>query len=79
LNVKGKHIMSRQYNPAIAAYKNLQLQESKPEVKQEAKGLLAPKNIRENTNREAASDQPMAHIARHVEAIRNRRINKNGN
>ena len=70
--------MSRQYNPAIVAYKNLQLQEKKPEVKQEAKGLLAPRNIRENNNREAASDQPMAHIARHVEAIRNRRINKNG-
>lgn len=70
--------MSRQYNPAIVAYKNLQLQEKKPEVKQEAKGLLAPRNIRDNSEGEATSDQPMAHIARHVEAIRNRRINKNG-
>ena len=70
--------MSRQYNPAIVAYKNLQLQENKPEVKQEAKGLLAPRNIRDNNQGETSSDQPMAHIARHVEAIRNRRINKNG-
>ena len=70
--------MSRQYNPAIVAYKNLQLQEKKPEVKQEAKGLLAPRNIRDNSEGEANSDQPMARIASHVEAIRNRRINKNG-
>jgi hypothetical protein len=70
--------MSRQYNPAIVAYKNLQLQENKPEVKQEARGLLSPKNIKEDSNRESASDQPMARIAKHVADIRNRRMNKNG-
>jgi len=70
--------MSRQYNPVIAAYKNLQLTESKPAPKVEAKGLLSPRNIKQDNMQNNASEQPMQRVVKQVQDIRERRMKLNG-
>jgi hypothetical protein len=72
--------MSRQYNPAIAAYKNLQIVEDKgQQSKPTSKGLLTPRNPKEQMIEASAGQQPMARVAEHVKTIRKRRMNRNGN
>ena len=71
--------MSRQYNPVVAAYKNLQLAEPKSEpLKEQSKGLLSPKSMKEDKMQSQASEQPMSRVAKQVQDIRNRRMNLNG-
>lgn len=63
--------MSRQYNPAVVAYKNLQIDtvEEKPSVK--AKGLLAPSTPKEESSK-TDINEPSIRVARHVKNVRDR-------
>jgi|TARA_R110000796_G_scaffold231421_1_gene349311 hypothetical protein len=63
--------MSRQYNPAVVAYKNIPVDtlEKKPSVK--TRGLLAPSVPRE-TSSETNINEPTTRVARHVKNIRDR-------
>lgn len=70
--------MSRQYNPVIAAYKNLKLAESQPTPKVESKGLLAPRNMKQDQMQSSAAQQPMQRVAKQVQDIRERRMKLNG-
>ena len=69
--------MSRRYNPVIFSYQNMKLDEMPAEPKKQASGLLAPKTPMSAKGDEDLSD-PLTRVKKHLQAIRNRRINKNG-
>jgi hypothetical protein len=68
--------MSRQYNPAIAAYNSIKVDMTEEPKQKAFSGLLAPKNMPQN--KEEDMSQPMARVAAHVKAIRKRRMEEDG-
>ena len=68
--------MSRRYNPVIFSYQNMKLDEMPAEPKKQVSGLLAPKTPMSAKEDEDLSD-PLTRVKKHLQAIRNRRINKN--
>ena len=65
--------MSRQFNPAIAAYRNLKIDMSPKMETKKSMGLLAPKQKPTDMEDEDMS-QPMLRVKKHVEAIRRKRM-----
>lgn len=65
--------MSRQFNPAIAAYRNLKIDMSPKSEPKPSTGLLAPKQ-KPMSNQDEDMSQPMFRVMKHVEAIRRRRM-----
>ena len=69
--------MSRRYNPVIFSYQNMKLDEMPAQPKKQASGLLAPKTMNMTNDDENLSD-PLVRVKKHLQAIRERRISKNG-
>ena len=69
--------MSRRYNPVIFSYNNMKLDDKPVEPKKQASGLLAPKSPSIMKSDEDLSE-PVTRVKKHLQAIRERRINKNG-
>ena len=65
--------MSRQFNPAIAAYNNLKIDMSPKVEKKKSTGLLSPSKNSTDAEDENMS-QPMFRVMKHVEAIRRKRM-----
>ena len=59
--------MSRQFNPVIPAYNNMQLNKEPLKEKKQTKGLLAPKDL----------SSPLVRVKKHMQAIQERRMVKN--
>lgn len=68
--------MSRQYNPAIAAYNSLKIDMTEAPKPKTLGGLLAPKAM--SKPQEEDMSQPMSRVAAHVKAIRQRRMEEDG-
>jgi len=69
--------MSRRYNPVIFSYNNMKLDDKPVEPKKQASGLLAPKTPSTMKSDEDLSE-PVTRVKKHLQAIRERRINNNG-
>lgn len=65
--------MSRQFNPAIAAYNNLKIDMSPKSEPKPSMGLLSPKK-KPTDNQDEDMSQPMFRVKKHVEAIRRKRM-----
>lgn len=67
--------MSRQFNPAIVAYKNLQIDESLQVKSKPSSGLLTPTK-KQNEMKKDNMSEPAMRVYREVEAIRRKRMEK---
>lgn len=74
--------MSRQFNASLVAYANLQnFDKKQQEQKQPQKktgGLLAYNRNKPTSSFNEDLAQPMIRVSKHVQTIRDRRMNKNG-
>tara|TARA_R100001086_G_scaffold245002_1_gene175383 strand:+ start:1618 stop:1830 length:213 start_codon:yes stop_codon:yes gene_type:complete len=70
--------MSRLYNPAIFAYKNMEKEMPKEEPVKKSSGLLAPSSMNRMDTKEDLS-QPIIRVQKHFNSIKDRRKNINGN
>ena len=68
--------MSRQFNPAIVAYKNLQIDKSLQVEPKPSSGLLTPTK-KQNEIKENSMSEPAMRVYREVEAIRRKRMEEN--
>jgi len=68
--------MSRQFNPVIPAYNNMQLNKEPLKEKKQTKGLLAPKDSNMIKDEEDLSS-PLVRVKKHMQAIQERRMVKN--
>ena len=68
--------MSRQFNPAIVAYKNLQIDKSLQVEPKSSSGLLTPTK-KQNEIKQDNMSEPAMRVYREVEAIRRKRMEEN--
>tara|TARA_Y100000015_G_C2352398_1_gene71283 strand:- start:362 stop:577 length:216 start_codon:yes stop_codon:yes gene_type:complete len=66
--------MSRQFNPVIAAYNNLKIDEDiEREEKPKTSGLLSPSRMK-NEKEDIEKSEPLSIVYKHVAAMRKKRM-----
>ena len=66
--------MSRQFNPVIAAYNNLKIDEDiEREEKPKTSGLLSPSSMK-SQKEDMDKSQPISIVYKHVAAVRKKRM-----
>jgi hypothetical protein len=66
--------MSRQFNPVIAAYNNLKIDEDiEREEKPKTSGLLSPSRMK-NEKEDMEKSEPLSIVYKHVAAMRKKRM-----
>ena len=66
--------MSRQFNPVIAAYNNLKVDEDiEREEKPKTSGLLSPSRMK-NEKEDIEKSEPLSIVYKHVAAMRKKRM-----